>query len=189
VTPNDADALRGGRITDVDLHSKVVGVTRQNHDGSDRQEIARHCRAGERLALRREPDNAQDANAVAVFRENGDQVGYLSAAVAEQLAPLLDADAPVTAEVSEVTGGTPDRPTYGVNIRIHDEADVDRATAEPAAAASPGTGAAVARPARAVSASRPVLHARRGCLLVIAGAIGGLIKWTVLLAVVFGAVG
>ena len=29
-------------------------------------------------------------------------------------------NAPITAVVSEVTGATPDRPSYGVNIRIHD---------------------------------------------------------------------
>ena len=62
---------------DVDFASKVVGVTRHNHDGSDRQVIAGQCRQGEELTLRREPDNPQDPNAVAVFRENGDQVGYL----------------------------------------------------------------------------------------------------------------
>jgi len=167
----------------VDLHSKVVGVTRQNHDGSDRQEIARGCRGGERLTLRREPDNPQDANAVAVFRANGEQVGYLSAGVAEQLAPLLDAGAPVTAEVSEVTGGTPDKPTYGVNIRIHDD-NAPAAGAAPAVPpATPGRGSAGGGPADPKPRRpAPAPHARRGCLLCVAGLIGGLLTGMVLLA-------
>lgn len=171
----------------MDLHSKVVGVTRHNHDGSDRQEIARHCYGGERLTLRREPDNPQDANAVAVVRENGDQVGYLSAGVAEQVAPLLDTGAPVTAVVAEVTGGTPDHPTYGVNIRIHDDGDVRGSPAAPTA--SPAAGSAAAGATHTPSRLGPALSARRGCLLAVAGMIGGLMKWTVLLAVVLGAVG
>jgi hypothetical protein len=171
----------------VDFNSKVVGVTRHNHDGSDRQEIARACSGGERLTLRREPDNPQDANAVAVFRGNGDQVGYLSAGVAEQIAPLLDAGAPVMAVVSEVTGGTPDRPTYGVNIRIHDERDGDGAPAAPAA--SPGTARASARGAAdARSGAGPAPRARRGCAFAIAVMVGGLVTWMALLVVVLGAV-
>jgi hypothetical protein len=171
----------------VDFHSQVVGVTRHNHDGSDRQEIARSCSGGERLTLRREPDNPQDANAVAVFRGNGDQVGYLSARVAEQVAPLLDAGTPVTAVVSEVTGGTPDRPTYGVNIHIHDDGDREASPAAPAAAR--GTGAPVGGAGEVRTVPGPALPARRGCLLAIAGEIGGLAKWTVLLAVILAAIG
>jgi hypothetical protein len=178
--------LLGGRITDVDLESKVVGVTRHNHDGSDRQDIARDCRAGDPLVLRREPDNAQDKNAVAVFRENGDQVGYLSASVAERLAPLLDADAPFTAVVSEVTGGTEDRPTYGVNIRIHDGSEDGpgggAGEGAGAAAEGPRAGAAVAERAKVATGGRPELRARRGCALAVVGVIGGLVAGTALVA-------
>lgn len=159
----------------MDFDSKVVGVTRHNHDGSDRQVIAGECRAGEELTLRREPDNAQDANAVAVFRANGDQVGYLSASVAEQLAPLLDARAPITAVVSEVTGGTEEKPTLGVNIRIHDAA----AAGNGKSAAAPDAHAAAPAEARPHAAPRPTaqLQARRGCLFGIVAGIGGLMKW------------
>jgi len=170
----------------VDFQSKVVGVTRHNHDGSDRQVIAGECRPGEPLALRREPDNPQDPNAVAVFRENGDQVGYLSASVAEELAPLLDADAPIRAEVSEVTGGTADRPSYGVNIRIHDGHAAAVADRPAAATAGPDAKAGGEKRPHAVAGAGPALQARRGCLFGIAALIGGLMRWTILLAVVLG---
>lgn len=172
----------------MDLDSKIVGVTRHNHDGSDRQEIARNCRPGEPLALRREPDNAQDQNAVAVFRENGDQVGYLSASVAERLAPLLDARAPITAVVSEVTGGTEDHPSYGVNIRIHDGNGTAQHDAAPATKGSHADPAVAERP-HVTPRPRPELKARRGCVLVIVGTIGGLVTWTVLVALAVRAIG
>jgi hypothetical protein len=169
----------------VDFQSKVVGVTRHNHDGSDRQVIAGECRQGEQLTLRREPDNPQDPNAVAVFRENGDQVGYLSASVAEQLAPLLDADAPITAEVSEVTSGTADRPSFGVNIRIHD----NDGSSERAAAADAGAKAAVEQRAPSAAGARAPLQTRRGCALAAVAIVGGLITSTVLLALALWAGG
>ena len=174
----------------VDLQSKVVGVTRHNHDGSDRQVIAAECRQGEELELRREPDNPQDKNAVAVFRANGDQVGYLSASVAEQLAPLLDADAPITAEVSEVTGGTSDHP-YGVNIRIHDNEVARAPTGAPGAGAAAASasadrraGTTVEERARAKAGAGPALPARRGCAMAAVAIIGGLTLCSVVLAVV-----
>jgi hypothetical protein len=163
----------------VDLDSKVVGCTRHNHDGRDRQDIARECRPGEPLALRREPDNAQDKNAVAVFRENGDQVGYLSASVAERLAPLLDADAPITAVVSEVTGGTADHPTYGVNIRIHDGNGAPTAgDGAPAAHAGAQAGATLAERAKVTARAQPEVRARRGCATAVVAIVGGLLAAT-----------
>jgi hypothetical protein len=170
----------------VDLQTKVVGITRHNHDGSDRQVIARDCRPGDPMVLRHEPDNAQDANAVAVYRENGEQVGYLSAAVAEKIAPLLDADTEITAIVSGVTGGTPDKPAYGVDLRIHDDNVNDDANGAPAAAsADPREAVAVRKHAAARSRAEPALSARRGCASAAAVIISGLVTWTVLLTVTF----
>jgi hypothetical protein len=180
--PDEHTSLARERITDVDFETKVVGVTRHNHDGSDRQVIAKDCRPGDPIVLRHEPDNAQDANAVAVYRENGEQVGYLSAAVAEKIAPLLDADAPLTAIVSAVTGGTPDHPNYGVDLRIHD-GEVD---ASPAAASTdPGERAPVRKHAAATPRPESAPAARRGCASAAAVIIGGLVTWTVLLTVTF----
>lgn len=63
----------------------VAGVT---HDG--RQTVIRkHCSAGDPAELRREPDNAFDRNAIAVY-VRGRQIGYVPADVAETIAPGLD---------------------------------------------------------------------------------------------------
>ena len=49
--------------------SKVIGVTNSNADGSNRQELIRSCRAGQRLTLIREPDNPYDPSAVLICLE------------------------------------------------------------------------------------------------------------------------
>ena len=157
----------------MELDSKVVGVTRHNHDGSDRQVIAGQCQPGEQLKLRREPDNPQDANAIAVFRRNRDQLGYLSASLAEKLAPLLDAGTRFTAVVSEVTGGT-DQP-YGVTIHIHDGAAAGNGKST-ATADAPAPPPAEAPPRTRTRSAAPV-QARRGCLFGIVAGIGSMMKW------------
>ena len=56
----------------------------------------RHYRAsvkpGEKVSLKREPDNAYDANAIRVENSCSECVGYLSRAEAALFAPLIDAD-------------------------------------------------------------------------------------------------
>lgn len=123
----EAALLKASPRQPTSFYSKVRGVSRRNPDGSDRQTIASKCRRGEKLILVREPDNPRDRNAVKVMRRGGflsgeQQLGYLSAEVAEEIAPLLDRGERVEAEVTEVTGGGggwfSERKHFGVNIRI-----------------------------------------------------------------------
>jgi hypothetical protein len=113
------------------FHSKLAGVAQANDDGRSRQYyIDAYCAPGMQLSLRREPGNRVDRNAVSVwirarlwivFKADV-QIGYLSAQVAEELAPLMDAGRSVTAQVTAVTGGTRGKPIKGVNCRIELEA-------------------------------------------------------------------
>ena len=102
------------------INSKVRGVSQINEDGSDRQQLIKYCRAGERLMLRREPRNRHDRNAIAVLISDGSQLGYIGTELAETLAPLLDEGIAVDVVISEITGGgTWFSPQHrGVNIRI-----------------------------------------------------------------------
>ena len=87
------------------FHSKVVGVTKRNADGSDRQRVIKRCRTGERLELVRDRENRYDRNAVQVCRQNGQQLGLLSRELAEEIAPILDDGGIVEVEISDLTGG------------------------------------------------------------------------------------
>lgn len=99
--------------------SKLKGVSQTNADGRMRQQIIKEkCRPGTALELRREPDNPYDPDAIAVYC-GGEQVGYVTAELADTFAEDLDAGAiKMEAVVSEVTGGTPEKPSVGVNIYV-----------------------------------------------------------------------
>jgi MFS superfamily sulfate permease-like transporter len=101
-----------------EFYTKVSGVTRQNDDGSDRQQILKRCRDGEKLDLVRDPKNPYDENAIRVCRKNGEQLGFISAETAEQLARKIDSGMKIEAEIANITGGTTDRPTLGCNLKI-----------------------------------------------------------------------
>jgi single-stranded-DNA-specific exonuclease len=85
---------------------------------SYRQDAIRHCRQGDRVILRREPENPHDANAVAVLREDGEQIGYLSRDHAVWVAERMDKGRQVEAKIKLLTGGTKDKPTRGVVIEV-----------------------------------------------------------------------
>jgi hypothetical protein len=99
------------------FHTKVVGVTHRNADGSSRQKIIHNCSVGDRLELVREPDNHRDSNAIKVCWQ-GEQLGYISADIAFRLADEIDRGGKFAASISDLTGGTDRAPTRGVNIKI-----------------------------------------------------------------------
>ena len=110
-----------------EFHTKVTGVTFDDpHSGLNRQEIiAAHVRPGMRVHLRPEPDNPVDALAVGVWvsvggllRRRDYQIGYLFQERAREVRALLQDGHGVDAKVTDVTGGTRDKPTYGVNLVI-----------------------------------------------------------------------
>jgi len=82
------------------------------------QDAIRPCRQGDRVILKREPENPHDENAVAVFRENGEQIGYLSRDHAEWVARVIDEGKEVEAKIKRILGGTRDKPTRGVVIDV-----------------------------------------------------------------------
>lgn len=96
------------------LYSKLSGVTHANPDGADRQEIINAlCYDGQPLFLLREPNQYSYDN-IGVYIAF--QVGYVNPELAGELAPLLDEGVPVQAQITEVTGGTEDKPTRGINV-------------------------------------------------------------------------
>lgn len=106
-----------GAETRIEFYSKIVGVTYKNRDGSSRQNIIKRCSVGELLELIREPKNEHDPNALKICRQNGEQLGYIGAEQAEELAPLMDSGKRVTATISDLTGGVGNE-SRGVNILI-----------------------------------------------------------------------
>ena len=105
------------------LHTKVVGVTFDNTKRTEgrrnRQRIiedAQH-KGGAYLELFREVDNPHDKNAISVWFDE-EKIGYLSADLVRDLAPLFDKGGKIAPLGCDITGGTHDRPTFGVNIEL-----------------------------------------------------------------------
>ena len=96
------------------IYSKLAGVTRQNMDGSDRQEIIDSLAFnGQQLILLREP-NQYSYNNIGVYVAY--QIGYIIPELADELAPLIDEGVPIEAQITDITGGTEEKPTQGVNV-------------------------------------------------------------------------
>jgi hypothetical protein len=62
------------------------------------------CVIGERLLLDREPDNPHDKNAIVIRRLDGQELGYVPAADAVTLAPLMDAGQELSCKVNTWRG-------------------------------------------------------------------------------------
>ena len=99
------------------FHTKIVGVTHKNSDGSSRQKLIRNCRLFEDLRLNHEENNPHDPNAVRVCRENGQQLGYLNAGLAEEVVSKSSKGYRFGVLIKDLTGGGKGR-SLGVNLLI-----------------------------------------------------------------------
>ena len=104
--------------------SKVAGVAHSNADGTDRQEIVRHCTIPEMLGLFHERNNSYSRHAVAVVRRNKEQVGYLPDETTAEIMQLMH-NSNVVCYACEHTGGDTmhGKPTCGLNVLILKLAD------------------------------------------------------------------
>ena len=96
------------------MYSKLQGVTRTNADGSQRQDvIAELCYQGQQLLLMRAPNQFSHNN---IDMYVAYQIGQVNPDLADLLAPILDQGGMVRAHITEITGGTEEKPTRGVNV-------------------------------------------------------------------------
>ena len=75
-----------------ELTLAVVGIGYDNADGSNRLFEIKLCRPGDTIELRPEPGNEHDPRAVAVWRNGGGQLGYLTAERAGWIGQRLQAE-------------------------------------------------------------------------------------------------
>ena len=97
----------------------VVGESHQNTDGTSRHELIRtRARTNLVVQLMPEPENLYDDNAVRVCLPRGEQVGYLSSDDAAEFAEQRQAGWHHAAIIHRVLGGTRDKPSCGVLLRL-----------------------------------------------------------------------
>lgn len=74
-----------------DKHSDILfAVKGLSYRDEQAQAAAKLCDKGDRLILKREPDNPVDENAVQVFTMTGQMIGYVESQYAETVAELID---------------------------------------------------------------------------------------------------
>ncbi len=81
----------------------LVGVTKINSDGSERQNIIRSMNVAESVKLVREYDNEHDSEAIAVYNLKGEMLGYFPKG--DALAFHIDSGGRVSASIKAITGG------------------------------------------------------------------------------------
>ena len=106
----------------IQLKTKVVGVTFDNEDGTDRQRYVKKCRVDDQLFLLPEPNNPHDHYAVAVYRKSWwghyQQIGYLGRHISPDVSEHISSGGTALAQIINLTGGTRDKPARGVNIVV-----------------------------------------------------------------------
>lgn len=106
---------KSGAVTS-QFHTLMAGV----HQLPGAVQRVRALRCGDEVTLVREPDNAYDKNAVAVFSVKGERLGYIPATVAVDLARAMDEDdAKVRAIVVEKLGTGRDVKRFNALLHIH----------------------------------------------------------------------
>ena len=100
------------------IHAKIVGVTYDNPDGINRQDIISSLKSNSPIFLKRDYANIYDPNAIKVVDSGGVQLGFISRELASQIAPQMDSGKKFSVSITGLTGGN--GYTRGVNIYIND---------------------------------------------------------------------
>jgi len=109
-------------MTDKIIRTKVVGVSFKNDDGSQRQtNIKQHCKSGDEITftLGKAPSGAHALAVFVVKNSKTYQIGNLKQElVNDLLSDMAGKNKLFNGRILDVTGGTPDKPSLGVNIEI-----------------------------------------------------------------------
>ena len=97
------------------IESKVVGVSKNNSDGTSRQTIIRNeVREDDELTLQLEPENPYDPDAICILTKSGHQIGYVAKDIAGQVKSAIINESSVLVKVRWVSGDK----YVGVGLRI-----------------------------------------------------------------------
>ena len=100
-----------------EINTKVVGVTFDNKDGVNRQEVIKTLKVGQPLNITAEPDNPFDTNCQKVETLESIQIGNLKKELAVDIAKGRLNGWKYRAKITALTGGEEDR-IRGVNILL-----------------------------------------------------------------------
>ena len=111
---NSAPIEKNKLVVERDFHTKVVGVTFNNDDGTSRQAIIERCKPGEDIIFKPVPTK-EYPDAIGVFNKRGEQLGHLGAELASEIKTKWGNN-PMSVTIAALTGGG-DK-AYGCNLHI-----------------------------------------------------------------------
>lgn len=98
------------------IPTKLVGVSFQNEDGSERQSLIKSLKQGDNLTIEAEPSNKYDSNSH-VIKFNSKIIGHISRELSADLVnKKLNKENIIGIKEWKVTGS--DKHTLGVNVII-----------------------------------------------------------------------
>jgi hypothetical protein len=105
------------------INTTIVGVTYKNKDRTSRQRIIKECKIGDHLLLMQAPDERNNdeyefEDGIKVCRQNNEQLGWLAEYLASEIIELFDKGWKNETVITDLTGGTENKPTRGCNIKI-----------------------------------------------------------------------
>ncbi len=98
-----------------DFHTKVVGVTFKNSDGSKRQDIIKKCKVGDDIIFKPVPTK-EYPDAIGVFTTTGKQLGHVNADLALELKEKYPMNF-MKVTIANITGGV-NGENYGCNLYV-----------------------------------------------------------------------
>jgi hypothetical protein len=109
------------------MHADVVGVNYNNDDGESRQEIISRCVPFEPITLDHQEDNPYDKNAIAVLRDNGEQIGFLEKHLAKEFIGKTKRGYLFTSYTKTITGQGKNRGVTLVIFIIEPDCSIEKA--------------------------------------------------------------
>ena len=118
------DFIQEANLDANEIFTKIVGVSFQNGNGSDRQAALASLLSETlplTLTMKPEPDNQYDPYAIAILTPSGVQLGYIRKNLSFSIAKMIEYGYHVKVELLTLTGTEDFSHHYGANIRIQFE--------------------------------------------------------------------
>lgn len=100
------------------FYTKIAGVTFDNDNGTNRQELLRLSKPGDRLFLVPSPNEYNDTAVKVMSDSLNEQLGWLKSELSEEIFNWIKDGNEYSAEISEITGLDDENKTLGCNIHI-----------------------------------------------------------------------
>ena len=104
-----------------EIRTKIVGVSFNNEDGSNRQELIKQLNEGDILTIKHEPENKYDSNSH-IIKHNDKIIGHLKKELAESIVKKVKSGEKIL-KISDWKKTGQEKHTLGVNIVIEMQGD------------------------------------------------------------------